>query len=145
MAAVADALGDRCRIWLARVEGRPAAAMMVFTGTNAYDFRAAMDESLRGFRANDLLYYAFIRHAAERGCARADFGRSKLGTGAHERKRIWNFEERPLVGALRTADGAEPRAINPLDPKYRLKIALWQKLPLPLANVLGPVIARGLA
>jgi len=35
-------------------------------------------------------------------------------------------------------------SVNPLDPKYRLKIALWKKLPLPLANRIGPHIARGL-
>ena len=68
MAAIADALGDRCRIWLARVEGRPAAAMMVFTGTNAYDFRAAMDESLRSYRANDLLLRLAIEQACRDGC-----------------------------------------------------------------------------
>src|SRR5207237_686902 len=78
MAAVADALGDRCRIWLARVEGRTAAAMMVFTGTNAYDFRAAMDESLRGFRANDLL----LRLATEQACRDGSSSRFDLYRGA---------------------------------------------------------------
>jgi hypothetical protein len=45
---------------------------------------------------------------------------------------------------VRTADGVPPREINPLSPKYRLQVELWKKLPLWLANRLGPPIARGL-
>ena len=85
-----------------------------------------------------------MRRAIERGCTRADFGRSKIGTGAWQRKRIWSLPRRPLVYAVRTADGAAPRQMNPTSPKYRLQVAAWQKLPLWLANRLGPLIARGL-
>src|SRR5205807_550520 len=38
--AVARVLGDRCHLWLARVDGRPVAANVVLQGTNAYGFRA---------------------------------------------------------------------------------------------------------
>ena len=41
-------------------------------------------------------------------------------------------------------EGAGPREINPLNPRYRLKIAAWRRLPLWLANRIGPMIARGL-
>ena len=68
----------------------------------------------------------------------------EIGTGPWERKRIWGFDETPLTYAVRTADGEAPRAVNPLDPKYRLKIAAWRKLPLWAANRIGPFIARGL-
>ena len=82
-----------------------------------------------------------MRRAIGRGCTRADFGRSKVGTGPWSRKRIWGFRETPLTYAVH----GEVRSVNPLDPKYRLKVAAWQKLPLWLANRLGPPIARGLA
>jgi hypothetical protein len=94
----------------------------------------------RQWRANDLIYYEVMRRAIARGCTHADFGRSKLGTGPWSRKRIWGFTETPLVYAVH----GEVRSVNPLDPKYRLKVAAWQKLPLWLANRLGPLIARGL-
>jgi hypothetical protein len=34
--------------------------------------------------------------------------------------------------------------INPLNPKYRLFIAAWKHLPIPIANRLGPLLARDL-
>jgi hypothetical protein len=34
--------------------------------------------------------------------------------------------------------------MNPLSPRYRLQTAIWRKLPLAVANRIGPAIARGL-
>ncbi|MDP9097296.1 MAG: peptidoglycan bridge formation protein FemAB, partial [Pseudomonadota bacterium] len=39
--------------------------------------------------------------------------------------------------------GADIPDHNPLNPKYRLFIAGWKRLPLPIANRLGPMIVRG--
>lgn len=143
--AALDQLGDEADIVIVWKEGRPLAALLNFylNGT-CQPFWGGGTWAARKCRANDLVYYALMRHAIARGCTRADFGRSKIGTGPWARKRIWAFEEGPLTYAVRTADGAAPRQVNPLDPKYRLKIAAWQRLPLWLANRAGPLIARGL-
>jgi hypothetical protein len=66
--AMARHLGDHCRIWIARVEGRPAACMMVLLGTNAYDFRAAMNEDLKHYRAQDLIERLSVEEACRAGC-----------------------------------------------------------------------------
>lgn len=98
----------------------------------------------RTLRANDLMYFALMRHARARGCTHFDFGRSKPGTGAFAFKKNWGFAPRPLPYATRTADGAAPRVVNPLSPRYRLQVAAWRRLPLAIANRIGPAIARGL-
>lgn len=98
----------------------------------------------RALRANDVMYYALMNHARAHGYAAFDFGRSKVGSGAFAFKKNWGFEPQPLSYAVRTADGAEPRDINPNSPKYKAQIAVWQKLPLPIANLIGPWIAKGL-
>jgi FemAB-related protein (PEP-CTERM system-associated) len=143
--AMAEGFGQDCDIVVVWKDGRPLSAFFNFyLGATGYGYWGGGTGEARTWRANDLVYFAFMRRAAERGCTRADFGRSKVGTGALDRKRNWGFEERPLVYAVRTAAGAEPREINPLSPRYRLQVALWQKLPLALANRLGPLVARGL-
>lgn len=98
----------------------------------------------RTWRANDMMYYALMVHARRRGCTSFDFGRSKFGTGAFAFKKNWGFEPQPLAYAVRTAEGGEGRDINPMNPRYRLQVALWQRLPLGLANRIGPWIAKGL-
>jgi hypothetical protein len=90
------------------------------------------------------MYFELMRHGRERGCTRFDFGRSKVGTGAAAFKKNWGFEPVPLTYYDRVADGASIRDANPLSPKYRLQVALWRRLPLAVANRVGPWIAKGL-
>jgi FemAB-related protein (PEP-CTERM system-associated) len=99
----------------------------------------------RGARANEVMYYELMCHARRQGMARFDFGRSKTGSGPYSFKKNWGFAPQPLTYGAWTAPGAPERNIDPTDASYSRKIELWKKLPLPLANALGPWIARGLA
>ncbi|MEP1421615.1 MAG: FemAB, partial [Erythrobacter sp.] len=47
--------------------------------------------------------------------------------------------------AIWTPPGAVARDVDPTSEAYSRKIELWKKLPLPVANTIGPFIARGLA
>ena len=99
----------------------------------------------RHWRSNERMYYALMLHAREKkGCHSFDFGRSKVGTGPAAFKKNFGFTPNELHYAKRALNGGEIRDINPLSPKYRMQVALWQKLPLPLANAIGPWISRGL-
>ncbi len=93
---------------------------------------------------NDFMYWEVMRRAAARGCRLFDFGRSKLGTGAFAFKHNWGFAPEKLHYRYSLAPGATIPDHNPLNPKYRLFIAAWKRLPLPVANLLGPAIVRGL-
>ena len=57
---------------------------------------------------------------------------------------IGGFEPAPLSYAQWTAPGAAARDADPTSAKHAARIALWKRLPLPLANLIGPHIARGL-
>ncbi len=139
--AVLEEFGEEADILTVSQEGKPLASVLslYFNGT-VYPYWGGGTHEARAARANELMYYALMCHAAARGCARFDFGRSKAGTGAFAFKKNWGFEPQPL----RYAHYGEARDANPLSPKYRLRIALWRRLPLWLANRLGPPIAGGL-
>ncbi len=98
----------------------------------------------RALRANDVMYYELMCHARQRGCTVFDFGRSKTGSGAYHFKRNWGFEPEPLSYASWTAPGQPQRDADPTSARHAARIALWKRLPLPIANRLGPWIARGL-
>jgi FemAB-related protein (PEP-CTERM system-associated) len=143
--AVLDRFGAEADILTVRRDGRPLASVLslYFNGTVMPYWGGGTAEA-RTWRANDLMYYALMGHARARGCTAFDFGRSKLGTGAFAFKKNWGFDPQPLDYAIRTVDGSAAREINPLSPRYRLKVAAWRRLPLGVANVVGPMIARGL-
>ena len=53
--------------------------------------------------------------------------------------------EHRLCNAILTyRRGGELPRLNPSNPKYRLAVAAWQKLPLPVANWLGPHLVKNL-
>ena len=136
---------DDADILTVRHEGRAIASVLsLYHNGTVLPYWGGGTTEARTVRANELMYFALMRHARERGCTRFDFGRSKPGTGAFAYKKNWGFVPKPLHYAVRTADGAEAREVNPLSPKYRAQIALWKRLPLWLANRLGPPLARGL-
>lgn len=99
----------------------------------------------RGLKANERMYYELMLHARGRGMTRFDFGRSKNGSGPYRYKKNWGFEPEPMVYGSWSADPAAARNVDPTDAAYAKKIELWKKLPLGIANRIGPVIARGLA
>jgi FemAB-related protein (PEP-CTERM system-associated) len=143
--AVLDRFGGDADILTVRDGGRPIASVLsLYHNGTVMPYWGGGTLEARTVRANELMYFALMRHARGRGCSAFDFGRSKVGTGPAAYKKNWGFEPQPLAYATRTANGAEAREINPLSPKYRAQIAAWKKLPLWLANRLGPPLARGL-
>jgi len=143
-AAMLEEFGEAAEIGVAFYEGRPVSALFsfYFQGTASPYWGGGFPEA-RKLRANEALYYHSMCRAAARGCTRFDFGRSKVGTGPYAFKKFWGFEPVPFAYAVRAA-GEGRRHINPLDPRNRLKVALWRRMPLALANRVGPLIARGL-
>jgi FemAB-related protein (PEP-CTERM system-associated) len=143
--AVLDGFGEDADILTVRHRGVPLASVLsLYHKGVVMPYWGGGTRTARTWRANDMMYYALMLHARRRGCTAFDFGRSKFGTGAFSFKKNWGFEPEPLAYAARTADGQQPREINPLSPRYRLQIALWQRLPLSVANRIGPWIAKGL-
>lgn len=143
--AVLDGFGADADILTVRHQGQPVAsvisvyhrgAVMPYWGGGTWDARR--------LRANDRMYYELMLHARRRGCTTFDFGRSKSLSGAYHFKRNWGFEPEPLTYATWTQPGTAAREADPASAKLALQIKVWQRLPLGLANRLGPLIARGI-
>ena len=125
--------------------GQPIASVMNFYFRDeVLPYYGGGTAQARHRAGNDFMYWEVMRRAAARGCRLYDFGRSKQGTGSFAFKHNWGFEPEPLHYRFHLAPGATIPDHNPLNPKYRLFIAAWKRLPLAVANVLGPPIVRGL-
>lgn len=107
-------------------------------------YYAGDDESARHLAANDFKYWELMRRACERGYKLFDYGRSKKGTGPYAFKKNWGFEPQPLHYEYRLYKRDAIPQNNPNNPKYKFFIAAWQRMPIGLANWLGPHIVRNL-
>lgn len=141
---LAEAFGPDMDVLTVRDGDKPVAAVMNFYWRDeVLPYYGGGTAAARECYGNDFMYWEVMRHAAARGCRLFDYGRSKLGTGAFAFKKNWGFAPAPLQYRFRLAPGARVPETNPLNPKYRLFIAAWKRLPLPVANLLGPHVVRG--
>jgi FemAB-related protein (PEP-CTERM system-associated) len=98
----------------------------------------------RELAANDFKYWELMRRACGRGLTVFDYGRSKKGTGSYSFKKNWGFEPQPLhyEYCLYKRDSVPQN--NPLNPKFQLLIGAWRRMPIGMANWLGPIVVRHL-
>ena len=142
---LAEAFRDSMDVLTVRDGDIPVAAVMNFYWRDeVLPYYGGGTAAARQCHANDFMYWEVMRHAAARGARLFDYGRSKLGTGSFAFKKNWGFVPTPLEYRFCLAPGAAIPEHNPLNPKYRLMVAAWKRLPLPLANRLGPPIVRGI-
>ena len=103
--------------------------------------------SLREFSRlspNMLLYWGALRFGCEAGYKVFDFGRSTPGEGTYRFKEQWGAKPVPLYWHYWLRGEAGLPELNPSNRKYAAAIALWKRLPLAVANAVGPRIVRNL-
>ncbi len=93
---------------------------------------------------NMLLYWSVLEHACKQGYRVFDFGRSTPGSGTYRFKEQWGAQPVPLHWYYWLAPGETLPDLSPRNPRYELAVKMWQRLPLPVANIMGPLISRHL-
>jgi FemAB-related protein (PEP-CTERM system-associated) len=142
---VFNAFPDRARILVVRLDGRPVAAGVTFrTGTTVEVPWASSIRDYNNLCPNHLLYWTVIESAAANGCELLDFGRSTPNEGTYKFKEQWGASPKPLHWEyVLLGSGGIPDQ-SPKNPKFEIAIAAWKRLPLWLANRIGPVIVRNI-
>jgi len=108
------------------------------------EFEMTWASSLAQYNAvapNMLLYWAFIERAAEQGLAVFNFGRCTPGSGTHRFKQQWGGRDLPLWWYQHTT-GQRAATPSPDDRAFSWGPRVWKRLPLPIANMLGPRVVR---
>jgi len=136
---VAEHFGDAVRLFAVRQGETPLAAS--FTLTDAQAMRvpwAASDWRFRNLNANMLLYWHMLKSACESGSPCFDFGRSTRESGTYRFKGQWGADEVPLHWQYLLPAGGSVPEMRPDNPKYRLLVGLWRRLPVSVARLVGP-------
>lgn len=140
-----EVFGADCEVLTVTHDGQLVAGVLSFYFRDeVLPYYGGGTASARDVAGNDFMYWDLMRRACERGIRVFDYGRSKRGTGSFDFKKNWGFEPQPLHYEYLLVKGKRVAEHNPLNPKYRLFIKLWQRLPLPLANLIGPHIVKSL-
>ena len=144
--ALRDEFGADCDVLTVTTpDGRALSSVLSFYFRDeVLPYYAGDDESARDLAANDFKYWELMRRACARGLRLFDYGRSKQGTGSYAFKKNWGFEPEPLhyEYCLYKRDAIPQN--NPANAKYRLLIEAWKRMPISMANRLGPWVVRSL-
>lgn len=145
LAILARIFGDDCDVTVIRNGDTPVAAVMSFFFRNqVLPYYGGGTLEARAVKGNDFMYWSVMENARERGLTLFDFGRSKEGTGAYRFKKHWGFEPQSMSYEYHLSALDSMPDLSPNNPKYKLFIGMWQKLPLSLSQRLGPWLARSL-
>ena len=144
--ALQKEFGQDCEVLTVTTrDGKPLSSVLSFYFRDeVLPYYAGDDEAARDLAANDFKYWELMRRACARGLKVFDYGRSKLGTGPYAFKKNWGFEPKPLHYEFCLYKRDSIPQNNPNNAKYKLMISTWRRMPLALANWLGPFIVRNL-
>jgi serine/alanine adding enzyme len=138
-------LPDHVRVLIVRDAGKPVAAAFLTShgATLELPWAASLPES-RKKEAPMIMYWTIIQRAIEEGFKTLDLGRCTPGSGNYMFKQHWNPVERPLHWYYWLAPGTSIPHLRPDNSKFKLAVELWKRLPLIVANGLGPHVVRSI-
>lgn len=144
-ADIRDTFGEKAELLTVTKDRRTVCAVMSFRFRNEIlPYYGGGGDEARILKGNDFMYWAVMERACTEGVKIFDYGRSRVDSGAYRFKKHWGFEPTPLSYEYYLGRNTEIPQLNPDNPKYKLLIATWKRLPLAMASIMGPPIARRL-
>lgn len=139
--------GELVEIYVINYNGKPIATAFngLFKGTIEGMWTYALREHA-SLQTNYLLYWEMIKDACLRGYKLYHLGRSTNKTSATFFKSKWNAETHQLYWEylLNASKLEKPPELNVDNPKYKLAISLWKKMPVKVANTVGPLLSKNI-
>jgi FemAB-related protein (PEP-CTERM system-associated) len=134
-------LGTRAQVVVLRVRGKAVSGAVLVRWRDGMEIPwAATLSDFRATAINMRLYWEVLQLCVVQGCRRFDFGRSTRGSGPHRFKEQWGAKPLQLHwrkwGVQEEVDAAAPAGAS-----LGLAVKVWSRLPLPVANWLGPMIS----
>lgn len=141
--AIAITFPKEVRLCVVYLRNTPLAAGLVYGFRRILEIPwAASDKRYSRLAPNMLLYNSVLEYACREGFTEFDFGRSSMDSGTYRFKQQWGAQPHQLYWYYWLAGGRDIPQLNPDNRKFKAAIALWQHLPLPVANKLGPHIVK---
>ena len=143
MRTVLEELPERSRIVMVFAGGKPVACSMIVGYKNVLEnpWASALRRYSR-MSPNMLLYWKMLEYACENDFAFFDFGRSTEGEGTHRFKLQWGAEGTPLHWYRLHLDDEPGRRREDGGAGMERAVRYWQKLPVNVSRILGPMIRK---
>jgi serine/alanine adding enzyme len=143
-AAILEAFPGAAELCVLRLKNQAVAGALLIHYPTMTEVPSA--SALRAFNAtnaNMVMYWHLLSRAVERGQTMFDFGRSTQEGSTYKFKQQWGAAPHPSVWQYYLRHGSIGD-LRPGNAKFSLAIRVWQRLPVPLTRLIGPMIVRGI-
>lgn len=142
--SILDQFPEAAEIAVVRREKQSLASALLLHGREISEAPSAASlRSEKQTNANMLLYWHLLERSVLKGQRVFDFGRSSPDSNTYRFKKQWGATPTPAEWQYYLRQGSMD-AMRPDNPRYRLFIRLWQRLPVGLTRLIGPWIVRGI-
>lgn len=124
-------------------KGKPVACcfLMLHNEMMEIPWASALSE-FNHMNVNMFMYWNVLQQAVLKECKYFDFGRSSKDASTYRFKKQWGARPYQLYWHYwLPAQQALPE-LNPNNPKYKLLISIWQRLPVWLTKLIGPPVVK---
>jgi serine/alanine adding enzyme len=136
---------DRASIGIVRLKGTVVAAAILMAWGDVLETPYACASAAYDSQSpTGLLYWGSIEEAIRSGCRRFDFGRSTVGSGSMNYKLRFGASTRPLPWRKWIPAGYAEPSLAREDARFLSLIKVWQRLPMWVADRLGPIVSAQL-
>ncbi len=136
-----DTFGDAVEITTIRHQGTPLCSVLSFKYKDQImPYYGGGLSAARSHSAYPYMYWKVMENAVNEGLRVFDFGRSIKDSGAYAFKKNFGFDPEPLAYEYFLVKATEMPNMDPDNPRNKVLTSLWKKLPLWLANRIGPAL-----
>jgi FemAB-related protein (PEP-CTERM system-associated) len=121
------------------------AGVFIFNGDLATNLHANILQEARSDYAGEFLYWSAITRYSQKGFNVFDMGRSLIGSGNEVFKMKWNPRKQILAYWYYLRKMQDVPGLNQKNPKFRIAIWIWQRLPAFIVRLFGASLIKGLA
>lgn len=136
-----ETFGDQCEFTSVAFEGKALASVLSFYFKDEVlpYYGGGLPEA-RHYSAYPYMYWEVMKRATDKNVQVFDFGRSMRDTGAFAFKKNFGFEAQALSYQYNLVKATSMPDMNPNNKRNEQLSNLWKRLPMPLANTLGPIV-----
>lgn len=143
--SILKTFSKEARILAVYWKDQPLAAGFLYGFRNVLEIPwSSGNRRYHSLKTNMLLYSSVLEYGCREGFGVVDFGRSTPGSGTYSFKEQWGARPVQLHWYYWLKHGVQLPELNPQNPKYRIAIKMWQKLPIFLTKLVGPHVVKSI-
>lgn len=142
---ILQAFPEQATLVVVKVNNKPAACAFLFAYKDMLEIPwASTLKRYNSMNINMWMYRQILGFAIDSAFSYFDFGRSTKDAGTYKFKKQWGAKPVEHHWYYCLPEGEQLPELNPDNPKFKLAITVWKRLPIFVSNTIGPFLVKNI-